>query len=459
MASVANSPEARDIAYHLHPYTNLRKLAEDGPLVIARGEGIHVYDTNDKPYIEGLAGLWCAGLGFSEQRLVEAATRQMEKLPFYHAFTNKVSDVCTELAERLVSLAPVPMSKAIFESSGSQANDTVIKIVWYYNNALGRPEKKKFISRKRGYHGVTLGAASLTGLPYAQVDFDVPFPFVRHVTPPHTFREMQPGEDEAAFVDRLAQELDDLIEAEGSETVAAFIAEPVQGAGGVILPPEGYFPKIQAVLNKHDVLMIADEVICGFGRTGNWWGSQTFDIKPNIMSMAKQLTAAYMPLSAVMIDDKVFQVLADNSAKRGNFGHGYTYSGHPVPSAVALETLRIYEEDGIIERVAAIGPHLQAGLRALGDHPLVGEARGIGLIGALELVADKETKEAFPPERMVGPAVVAHCQRHGLILRNLPGDVVAVCPPMIITTAEIDELLKRLGAALDDAYADIQAAA
>ena len=458
MASAANSPEARDIAYHLHPYTNLRKLAEDGPLVIARGEGIHVYDTNDKPYIEGLAGLWCAGLGFSEQRLVDAAVRQMEKLPFYHAFTNKVSDVTTELAERLVELAPVPMSKAILESSGSQANDTIIKIVWYYNNALGRPEKKKFISRKRGYHGVTLAAASLTGLPYAQTDFDVPFPFVRHVTPPHAFREMAPGEDEAAFVDRLAQEVDDLIEAEGPETVAAFIAEPIQGAGGVILPPAGYFPKIQAVLDKHDVLMVADEVICGFGRTGNWWGSQTFDIRPNIMSMAKQLTAAYMPLSAVMIDDKVFQVLADNSAKRGNFGHGYTYSGHPVPAAVGLETLRIYEDDGIVDRVRAVGPHLQAGLRALADHPLVGDARGIGLIGALELVADKQTNAAFPVERMVGPTAVAHCQRHGLILRNLPGDIVAVCPPMIITTGEIDQLLERLRAALDDTLADIQAA-
>ncbi|MEZ5666453.1 MAG: aminotransferase [Alphaproteobacteria bacterium] len=453
-----NSPEARDAAHHLHPYTQLRALEQDGPLLIARAEGVHVYDTDGKAYIEGLAGLWCTALGFSEQRLVAAARRQMETLPFYHSFSAKAPAVIVDLAEKLTALAPIPDAHAFFANSGSEANDTAVKMVWYYNNALGRPEKKKIVSRRRGYHGVTVAAASLTGMAYAQTDFDVPLPFVRHVTSPHGYRESGPDERADEFAARLAREINDLIEAEGPETVAAFIAEPVQGAGGVIIPPERYFADVQAVLRKHDVLMIADEVICGFGRTGNWWGSQTFGIQPDIMTMAKQLTSAYVPMSAVLVSDPIYQVLADNSAKLGVFGTGYTYSGHPVAAAVALETLRIYAEEDIVGQVRAKAPAFRAAFDALADHPLVGEARSVGLIGAVELTPDKAGRGTFPASDKVGARVVSAAQRHGLIVRTLPGDIVAVCPPMIIAENEMMELFRRFTVALDEIYDEVRAA-
>ena len=452
-----NSPEARDAAHHLHPYTQLRALENDGPLLIARGDGIYVEDTDGKSYIEGLAGLWCAGLGFSEHRLADAAKRQMDALPFYHSFTAKAPSVIVELAERLTDLVPMADPHIFFANSGSEANDSAIKMIWYYNNALGRSDKKKIIGRKRGYHGVTIVAASLTGMAYAQSDFDVPLPFVRHVTPPHSYREAQPGESDADFCARLAQEIDDLIIAEGPDTVAAFIAEPVMGAGGVIIPPEDYFAKIQAVLRKHDVLMIADEVICGFGRTGNWWGSQTCGIVPDILTMAKQMTSAYLPMSAVAVSDPVYQVLADNSARLGVFGHGFTYSGHPVAAAVALETLNIYEEENIVARVRETAPAFRNAFDALADHPIVGESRSVGLIGAVELTPDKATRGTFPAAAKVGARVVALAQEHGLIVRTLPGDIVAVCPPMIISEDEIGELFKRLTTALDAAHDEVRA--
>jgi len=444
-----NSAEARDAARHLHPYANLRAIEKDGALVIERGQGIWVHDIHGNSYIEGLAGLWCAALGFDNARLVAAAKKQMETLPFYHSFGARVPAVLIALAEALTALAPIPDAHAFFANSGSEANDTAIKIVWYYNNALGRPEKKKIISRRRAYHGITIAAASLTGMAYAQTDFDVPLPFVRHVTPPHAYREMKPGESEADFVARLAQELDDLIRAEGPETVAAFIAEPVQGAGGVVIPPAGYFPAIQAVLRKHDVLMIADEVITGFGRTGNWWGSETFGIEPDILTCAKQLTSAYLPMSAVLVSDPIYQVLADRSAKNGVFGTGYTYSGHPVPAAVALEALTIYREMDLPARARALAPAFGAAMQSLADHPLVGEARSVGLIGAVELTPDKAARGTFAPGLGVGARVVANAQAAGLITRALPGDILALCPPMIITEDEIREMVSRLRQALD----------
>ena len=326
-----NSAASRDIAYQLHAYTNARKHEADGPLIINNGEGVRVYDEQGKEYIEGLAGLWCASLGFSEPRLVKAASDQMSRLPYYHSFTHKATEPSIDLAERLIGLAPVPMSKVFFANSGSEANDSAIKMVWYYNNALGRPERKKIISRMRAYHGVTIAAASLTHLAYVQGGFDLPVSDRFQPTGcPHHYHFAQEGESESDFTTRLAEELEAQILAEGPETVAALIGEPVQGAGGVLVPPMDYWPKIQAVLKKYDVLLIADEVICGFGRTGNVWGSQTFGMKPDIMTMAKALSAAFLPISAVMINDKVYQALADASAERGNFGHGYTYSAHPV---------------------------------------------------------------------------------------------------------------------------------
>ena len=452
MVDRPNSAAALDIASHLHPYTNARKHEAEEPLVLAEGKGIFVYDDQGNEYIEGLAGLWCTSLGFGEERLIEAATEQMRKLPYYHSFAQKAPQPTIALAAKLLEIAPVPMSKAFFANSGSEANDTVIKMIWYYNNALDRPEKKKIISRIKGYHGVTVATASLTGLPFNHRDFDLPIANILHATCPHYYRFGQDGETEEDFATRCAAELEQLILDEGPETIAAFIGEPVMGAGGVIVPPRTYWEKIQAVLKKHDVLLVADEVICGFGRTGNLWGSQTFDIRPDIMSMAKALSSSYLPISAVLISDQVYQVIADNSAKIGTFGHGYTYSGHPVAAAVALETLKIYEERDIVGQVRRVGPRLQEGLRRYADHPLVGEVRGVGLIAGVELVADRASKAPFNPAGKVGAYFAARAEAHGLIIRNLM-DTIGVCPPLIITEAQVDMLLERFGKAMDDTTA------
>ena len=451
MTVMPNSLGARDIAYHLHPYTNAVKHEAEGPLVLTHGKGVYVYDENGKEYIEALAGLWCASLGFAEERLVEAAARQMRKLPYYPTFGHKASDVIIELSERLIKLAPVPMSHAFFCNSGSEANDTAVKMVWYYNNALGRPKKKKIIGRMRGYHGATIAAASMMGLPTNQRDFDVPLPnnFL-HTDCPHHYRNALPGESEEDFASRCAANLENLILEHGADTIAAFIAEPVMGAGGVILPPKTYFEKIQAVLRKHDILFIVDEVICGFGRTGNMFGSQTYQLKPDILTCAKALTSGYLPMSATLVSQSIYEVLLKQSDKLGIFGHGYTYSAHPVPAAVALETLKIYEERDIVGHVRRVGPRLQAGLRKLGEHPLVGEARGIGLIGALELVRDKATRANFDAKAGVGAYFVKRAQQHGAILRNMAGDVIAFSPPLVISEPEIDELLDRTARSLDD---------
>ena len=448
MSERPNSAAARDIAYQLHPYTNARKHEETGPLIIERGEGIHVYDDQGKRYIEGLSGLWCTSLGFGEQRLIDAATRQLEKLPYYHTFAHKTDAPAIELAEKLIEIAPVPMSKVFFANSGSEANDSVVKLVWYANNALGRPERKKIISRIKGYHGVTVASASLTGLPYNHTDFDLPIANILHTACPHHYRFAEAGESEEDFSTRLAAELEEMIEEEGPETIAAFIGEPVMGAGGVIVPPRTYWEKIQAVLKRYDIWLIADEVICGFGRTGNMFGSQTYGIEPDIVVVAKALSSAYLPISAVLISDGIYQAIAENSAKIGTFGHGFTYSGHPVSSAVALETLKIYEERKLVDHVRGIAPRFQQRLRGFAEHPLVGEARGVGLIGALELVADKASKAPFDPLGRVGPVCAKHAEEQGLIVRALM-DQIAFCPPLIIAEAEIDEMFDRFGRALD----------
>jgi len=444
-----NSAAARDIAAHLHPYTNARRHEAVGPLVITEGKGVYVNDDQGNEYIEGLAGLWCTALGFGEERLVEAAAAQMRKLAYYHSFAHKAPLPTIELADKLIEIAPVPMSKVFFANSGSEANDSVVKMVWYYNNALGRPEKKKIISRIKGYHGVTVASASLTGLPYNHRDFDLPIKNILHTSCPHYYRFGRDGESEEDFATRMASELEQMILDEGPETVAAFIGEPVMGAGGVIVPPRTYWEKIQPILKKYDVLLIADEVICGFGRTGNLFGCQTYGIEPDIVVTAKALSSAYLPISAVLINDKVYQAIADNTAKIGTFGHGFTYSGHPVAAAVAVETLKIYEERDIVGHVQRIAPRLQDGLRRFADHPLVGEVRGVGLVGAVELVADKATKAPFDPLGKVGLHAVERSQAHGALVRNLM-DTVAFSPPLVITEEQIDALLDRFGKALDE---------
>jgi len=450
--SLTTPAARRDLAFHLHPSTNLRQLQREGPLVITRGEGVYVYDDQGERYLEGMSGLWCASLGFSEERLATAAHRQMLELPFYHSFAGKVPAISTELAERLIRIAPPGLGKALFANSGSEANDTAVKLAWYVNNALGRPRKKKIISRQRAYHGVTVAAGSLTGLAFAQTDFDLPIAGMLHTDAAYYYRGGEPGESEEAFSARLAGKLEALILREGPDTIAAFFAEPVMGAGGVIVPPSTYFQCIQPILRKYDILFVVDEVICGFARTGNMFASQTFDLKPDIMTVAKALSAGYMPISANLISTALCDILLAQSDKLGIFGHGYTYSSHPVPAAVALETLKIYEERDIVAQVRRVGPHMQAGIRSYARHPLVGDARGIGLIGAVELVRDKATKQPFDPQAGVGPHLVRRAQEHGVILRSMPGDNVAFCPPLIITEAEIDEMLAGFGKALDDTW-------
>ncbi len=451
MAMNPNSPHARDIASHLHPYTNLAAHAEKGPHIFNRGEGVYVYDDDGKKYIEGLAGLWCASLGFSEKRLVEAATKQMEALPFYHNFAHKAVEPAIELAEFLVEHAPVPMSKVFFTNSGSEANDTQVKLVWYYNNILGRPEKKKIIARRGAYHGITLAAASLTGLQYAHNAFDVPINNIMHTDCPHYYHYGEEGESEEAFATRLAANLEALIMDEGPETVAAFIAEPFLGAGGVIEPPKGYYEKIQPILKEHDILFIADEVISGFYRTGDMFATETYDLKPDLISMAKQLSAAYQPIGGVMMTEAIHDVLVEGSRKFGIFGTGFTYSGHPVPAAVALETQKIYQERDIGAHVKAVSVPFQKRLHALGDHPLVGESRGLGLIGALELVKDKAGKVNFDPAQKVGPWVAERAIEHGLIVRPLLNDSIAFCPPLIINESQVNDMFDAMERTLEDA--------
>ncbi len=442
-----------DIAHHLHPYTQLRQLEREGPLVIVRGDGVYVLDEHGNRYLEGMAGLWCASLGFSEPRLAAAAERQMRTLPYYHSFSGKVPGPVTELVAKLMEWAPTPSlarGRVLFANSGSESNDTAFKLVRYYNNARGRPLKKKIIARQKAYHGVTAAAASMSGLATMHQHFDLPLPGILRVGAPHFYGGGLPGESEAAFVLRLAQELEALIEHEGADTIAAFIAEPVQGAGGVIIPPTGYFERVQAILKRHDILFLVDEVITGFGRLGQPFGTQAFGLEPDMMTVAKMLTSAYVPMSALYVSEAIYQTVADASAAVGTFGHGYTYSGHPLACAVALETLRIYESDDVIGHVRRVSPRLQAGLQRLAGHAIVGEARGLGLIGAIELAEDPASRKPFDPQRGVGAYFVRRAQAHGLIVRVLSGDVIAFSPPLVISEAEIDFMLESAGRALAD---------
>jgi 4-aminobutyrate--pyruvate transaminase len=439
----------RDVETLVHPYINLASFRETGPLIIERGQGVYVYDTEGKPYIEGMAGLWCTALGYGNEELVEAAATQMRKLSFAHLFTGKSHDPAIELGEKLKEIAPVPISKVFFCNSGSEANDTQVKLVWYLNNALGRPQKKKIISRIKAYHGVTIVAASLTGLPGNHRDFDLPLPGFLHAGCPHHYRFGHEGESEEQFATRLAEELDAMIVKEGPDTVAAFIAEPVMGAGGVVVPPATYFEKIMPVCAKHDVFMITDEVICGFGRLGTMFGCQKLGYRPHAISIAKMMSSAYLPIAAVMIPESMYQALLAESKKIGVFGHGFTYGGHPVSAAVALKAIEIYARDRIIEKAAERGAQFQTRLKVLNDHPLVGEARGLGLIGGVELVADKRTKRSFAAQHAVGAKAVAFGEAEGLIVRSVLGDVLTLSPPLIINAAEVDDLFDRLVRALD----------
>ena len=447
-----SNAQARDVEALLHPYTNGVQHRKVGPHVIEAGEGVYVYDESGKRFVEGMAGLWCAGLGFGDKELIDAAREQMGKLPYYHLFGGRSFEPAIELAEKIKEIAPFEVSKIIYQSSGSEANDTQVKLAWYYNNARGKTEKKKIISRIRGYHGVTIVSASLTGLPYNHKKFDLPVSGILHAGTPHFWREGRDGESEDEFTTRLAAELEEMILREGPDTVAAFIAEPVMGAGGVITPPKGYFAKIAAVTKKYDMLFIDDEVICGFGRTGNWFGATTFGMEPTSMSMAKQLTAAYAPLSAVAVNRDMAEAIEAQSGEIGTFGHGFTYGGHPLGCAIGVKTLEIYQRRDIVGHVRKLAPVFRAHLDRHAEHPLVGEARAAGLMGGLELSPDKATAATFAQPGKVGIYLMNEMLKHGVILRAT-GDTLAFCPPMVITEAELEELFAPLGAALDATHA------
>lgn len=432
----------RDLAHHVHSNTDLRALERDGPLLITRGEGVYVFDEHGRRYLEGMSGLWCCGLGFSEPRLVEAASRQLAKLPYYQDFTGRGADCTAELAARLAEVSPPGLEHVLFACSGSEANDAAVKLVRYFNNARGRPEKKIILSRTGGYHGVTIMAGSLTGLPGTHGGFDLPGPGVVHLSRPHYPREALPNESEAQFTARLASELDETITRLGAHTVGALIAEPVLGAGGVVPPPAGYFPGIQAVLRRHDVLLIVDEVICGFARTGPMFASTLYGIEPDLMVVAKQMTSGYAPMSAVLMTDSIYQIIADESARRGVFGHGFTYAGHPVSAAVALEVLDIYAERDVPARVQAAAGPFQARMRALLGHPLVEEVRGVGLLGGVQLNADRPKTAA---------RVAAEALARNVIVRVLPNESIGLCPPLITAPDELDALFEGLTAALNAA--------
>lgn len=445
----------RDVASHLHPQTNAEAHEEIGPTIIAAGDGCWIVDDRGNRYLDMHSGLWCATLGMSEHRLARVAAEQFARLPYGHTFGHRSNEPAIELAAELVRLAPVPMSKAMFQSSGSEANDTAVKIAWYYWAARGMPARRKIIARANAYHGTTAVAASLTHLPHMHARFGLPLPGFLHVPGPDLYRGPQPGETEDDYVGRLLAALDETIEREGAQTIAAFIAEPVTGAGGIHVPPASYFPRLQEVLHRHGILLIADEVICGFGRTGNWWGSQTCSAKPDIVTCAKGLSAAYLPISAVLIDDAIYDVLRRESGELGIFGHGFTYGGHPVCAAVAREAIRIYRDDGLIAQAARKGEYLKARLARLADHPLVGDIRGVGLMWGVEIVSDKERRLGFDPALKIGHRISSKCFSMGVNTRPLQGHTMAFTPPLIVCEEEMDFAVDVLEKALDETYSEI----
>tara|TARA_Y100000588_G_scaffold380089_1_gene463388 strand:- start:749 stop:2122 length:1374 start_codon:yes stop_codon:yes gene_type:complete len=443
-----NSYAALDAAHHFHPYSNARKIEDLGPMVIEKGKGIKVWDDQGNEYIEAMAGLWSVAVGFGEDRLVEAAKKQLETLPYYHSFTHKSHPSVAELSQKLTDMVGLGMTHVHYTNSGSEANDSAMKMIWYYNNALNRPKKKKIISRMKAYHGITIASGSLTGIPMMHNDFDLPIDGVLHTRCPHYWREGEEGETEEEFATRCANELEDLILKEDPETVAAFFGEPVMGAGGLIVPPKTYWKKIQEICKKYDVLIVADEVINGFGRTGKKFACDLYGIEPDFLILSKQITSNYIPMGVVLLTNRIYQAIADNTVKNNLYGSGFTSSGHPVACAVALANIKILEEDGLMDRVPILEPIFQQRLKNLEEKELVGEARGVGLMGAVELVSDKKTLSTFDPIGRAGPVLAEVGHSEGIILRAI-GDVLAVCPPLIITEDEINELFDRFERTLD----------
>jgi len=444
-----------DIAHHVHPQSNLRQHAEHGPTMITHGKGVFIYDSEGREIIDGFSGLGCVSLGYHNERLADAAMRQMNMLPFAPTFYNRSHPRVAELGERLIGLAPGGMNRVMFQCSGSEANDTAIKLLWYTNTANGMPNRRKIIGRVRGYHGNTVATVSLSGQPHMHAKFGLPLPEFKHTELPNYYRFHIDGESEVEFSARMAARFEDLILSEGPETVAAFFAEPAISGGGALMPPEGYWNAMQAVLRKYDIKFVADEVVCGFGRTGNLWGSQTWGLEPDMVSCAKALSAAFFPISALMFKDGMYSDMMKNSDEVGVFGHGYTYAGHPVGAAVALEALDIYDEIDLVGHVRKVSETFLARCHSLSDHPLVGEVRGVGLFCGFELMKDARTREPFDPSWKVGELVQNFAHDRGLYLRAI-GDRMSFMPPLVIKEDEIEIAADRFQAALDDAWAVVR---
>jgi L-2,4-diaminobutyrate transaminase len=450
MATQQTQAAQMDQRSQFHPFTSINDLKAEGPTVMVSGSGIRVRDVNGKEYLDGMAGLWCVNLGYGRKEISDAIARQSERLSFFHTFNGMSSDVVAECAEALLARAPVPMSRVFFGASGSDANETQLKLIWVYNNLRGKPEKKKVIARWNAYHGSGVATASLTGLPGMHNLFDLPKGPILHVSAPYYYRNAPDGMSERDFSRQLAKELEDLIEREGGDTIAAFFAEAVMGAGGLIPPPEGYFEEITPILKKHDILFVADEVVSGFGRLGTYWGSQSYGYEPDLITSAKGVTSGYFPMSAVLISPKVWDVLEANADKVGVFGHGYTYSAHPVGAAAALTVLKLIDELKVVENVADVGPYMLQALRdRLGQHPHVGDIRGKGLMLGIELMKDRETKEIFPMANRTGRQVLKASAERGLITRAL-GDTLVFAPPLILKRAEADEIVDKFALAVND---------
>ncbi|MFN4155790.1 MAG: aminotransferase [Paracoccaceae bacterium] len=449
----------RDIASVVHPQTNLKKHLTTGPNIITHGEGVYVFDDSGKRFLDSGAALWCSSLGFKNERVAKVAYEAMQNLPYFQLFRGYSHGPAIELSEKLLELAPVPMSKVLLQCSGSEANDSAVKMAWYYWNGVGKPEKRKIITRMGSYHGSTCVAISMTGNAAYHRSFGLPFDGFIHTDALNYYRMAKPGETEEQFSQRLADSLEATILREGPETIAAFFADPVQGNAGALPPPAGYFEKVQALLRKHDILFVADEVICGFGRTGNMWGSQTCGLHPDMITCAKGLSAAMLPISALLINKRVFDVMAGESDRIGAFVHGFTYAGHPVASAVALEVLRIYEEIDIVSRVKSLEAPFVEMLKSLTDHPLVGDASGVGLLGGIEIVADKESRTSFAPDVGINKLIDRHAEANGIILRTTPANRIAYSPALIISEDEIAEMGRLTRIVLDGAFADQRKAA
>lgn len=429
----------------LHPATNADELAKNGPRIMSSGKGIYLQDSKGQELIDAVAGLWCVNVGYGRKELADAMQESALNMGFYHTFSGMSNHPQMALAEQLMEKVPTSLSKVFFGSGGSDGNDSLIKLIWYINNVRGKPEKKKIISRWQAYHGTSVATASLTGLPSFHQAFDLPINHILHTGSPDYFRHAQEGESERGFSNRRAAELESLIEQEGPESIAAFIAEPVLGAGGVVTPPEGYFEAIQSITKKYDILFVADEVVSGYGRLGRWFGSEVYGIEPDMMTTAKGLTSGYFPMSAAFMSDEIWQLVREGSKKYGNFAHGYTYSGHPVGAAVALANLDIIENENLVEQAGRVGNYFKQQLtRRFEGDDFVAEVRGKGLIAAVQLVQDKTSKTFFDKSTKIAQAVAQECYKNGLIARPLPSvDSIAFSPPLICMEEDIDKIVDR----------------